>query len=206
MRVIAGSAKGRPLHAPRGQAVRPTSDKIKGSIYSMLESMLVARLPESEEGYAQAQIWEDKRVLDLYAGTGALAIEALSRGAAFASLVEASQAACRIIRRNLKETGLEAKAHLHCVTVQSALREDSVLRTEGSYDIITLDPPYADPALAGVVEAVAASALVHQNTLVVVEHSRRVALEDEYEGLARIRERTHGDTTVSIYVNQERTD
>ena len=112
MRVIAGSAKGRPLHAPRGKAVRPTSDKVKGAIFSMLEALLLARLPESAHGYAQEELWAGVRMLDLYAGSGALAIEALSRGAAWADLVETSHAACQVIRRNLAETGLAERARL----------------------------------------------------------------------------------------------
>jgi len=142
-------------------------------------------------------------VLDLYAGSGALAIEALSRGAAQADLVEASPAACRVIRRNLAETGLADRARLYCLTVQSALAGDSVLRKGSGYDIITLDPPYADPTITDVVRTLAGSGMLRAHALVVVEHSRRVPLAEEYGSLARIRDRTHGDTTVTVYENQE---
>lgn len=205
MRVIAGVAKGRPLHAPRGMSVRPTSDKVKGAIFSMLESLLLARLPESEQGYSLEEIWAGVRMLDLYAGTGALAIEALSRGAAAADLVEASPVACRVIRRNLSETGLAERARLFCLTVEAALGPDSPLRGSGGYAIIALDPPYADPSVGEIVRLLSSAGLVLPGGLVVVEHSRRVPLGEHYGTLALVRERTHGDTTVSLYRNQEET-
>ncbi len=205
MRVIAGVAKGRPLHAPRGTAVRPTSDKVKGAIFSMLESLLLARLPESDEGYALEEIWAGVRMLDLYAGTGALAIEALSRGAAGADLVEASPAACRVIRRNLAETGLAARARLYCISVQAALGQDSPLRGGNGYGIIALDPPYADSTVGDIVRLLSGCGMLQPAALVVVEHSRRVPLAQQYGTLALVRERTHGETTVSLYRNQEAT-
>lgn len=203
MRVIAGAAKGRALYAPRGMGTRPTADKIKGVIFSMVESVLMADLPDSEGGYTLADLWAGKRVLDLYAGSGALAIEALSRGAAWADLVESARQACHAIRRNLEATGLAGLAHLYCAPVQAMLGADSPLRSKGGYDIIALDPPYADPSIEQVVRQLGAGGLLGANALVIVEHSRRLALADEYPSLARIRQRTHGDTSVSIYRNVE---
>ncbi|MHB1005137.1 MAG: RsmD family RNA methyltransferase [Chloroflexota bacterium] len=203
MRVIAGTAKGRPLHAPHGAAVRPTSDKIKGAIFSMLESLLVSRLPRNEQGYSQEEVWAGVRVLDLYAGTGALSIEALSRGAAWADLVEANGSACKTIKRNLAETGLAERARLRPTTVQSVISSDSLVSEEAGYDIIALDPPYADPTVGVVVRTLGEGWLPRANALVVVEHSRRVELADEYGSLVRIRQRTHGDTSVSVYRKQE---
>jgi 16S rRNA (guanine966-N2)-methyltransferase len=169
----------------------------------MLESMLMARLPESEEGYAQDEVWEGIRVLDLYAGSGALAIEALSRGAAWADLVDNAPAACKVIRRNLDETGLGARTRLYCASVLGVLGADSVLPGKEGYDIIALDPPYADPSIEQVVRSVGDSGLLRAEGLVVVEHSRRLGLAAEYGSLVRVRERTHGDTSVSVYRNQE---
>ncbi|MCL4464522.1 MAG: RsmD family RNA methyltransferase [Chloroflexi bacterium] len=204
MRVIAGSAKGRPLHAPRGQAVRPTSDKIKGALFAMLESLLFARRP-AEEDDQPAGVWQGLRWLDLYAGSGALAIEALSRGAAGADIVEASRTACQVIKRNLAETGLQAEAHVHCQTVQVALAGESGLLSAEGYDIIALDPPYADPNVLAVLRKLADSRLLRRGGLLAVEHSRRVGLPDNVAGLARLRERVHGDTVISIYAAEEAT-
>ena len=205
MRVIAGEAKGRPLHAPRSSAVRPTSDKIKGALFSMLESLLYSRRSAGEAELGPSDVWDGLRWLDLYAGTGALAIEALSRGAAWADLVEGNPAACRVIRRNLAETGLAARAHLFCQTVQAALASDSVLLSRGGYDIIALDPPYDDPSVGSVLPLLSDSPLWRKGGLLAVEHSRRLPLAPEYGRLVLARDRTHGDTVLSVYVKQEAT-
>lgn len=203
MRVIAGSAKGRPLAAPRGRAVRPTSDKVKGAIFSMLESLLLSLRADEEPELLPAEVWRGLTILDLYAGTGALAIEALSRGAEWADLVDASQESCRVIKRNLATTGFAAKAHVYCMSAQRALDAQSGVIRQGGYDIIALDPPYADQAIAEVVRLVSESGAARTGTVVVVEHSKRVALEDQIALLKRVREKTHGDTTVSVYVQEE---
>lgn len=203
MRVIAGSAKGRPLRAPRGTQVRPTSDKVKGAIFSMLESILMARRASTDEEATQEDLWRGLRFLDLYAGSGALAIEALSRGADSADLVEANPAVCRLIRRNLEETGLASRATVHCLSVERALGPDSRLRGRGGYDIIALDPPYADPTIDAIARQTADSGLARGGGLVVVEHSRRVNLADRYGSLTSVRRRTHGDTSVTVYAMQE---
>jgi 16S rRNA (guanine966-N2)-methyltransferase len=202
VRVIAGAAKGRPLHAPRGMAVRPTSDKIKGALFSMLESLLVARHADGEQT-EPAEVWQGLSWLDLYAGSGALAIEALSRGAARADLVEANHSVCQVIKRNLIETGTKSAANVYCQTVRAALARESAIFGAGGYDIIALDPPYADPNLLAVLQTVAESGLLRAGGLLAVEHSRRVELPQGLGGLTRLRDRGHGDTVISIYAAQE---
>jgi len=179
VRVIAGEAKGHHLKAPRGLATRPTADKIRGAIFAMVESLLDL---------------EGARVLDLYAGSGALGIEALSRGAAWADLVEASAGCCRLIAENLAHTKLAELARVHCRPVEQAL-----WTFPGKYDLILLDPPYADPGLPGLLERLAGSALLQPGALVVAEHSKRTPLAASYGRLVRLKERRHGDTVVSIY-------
>src|SRR5215218_652296 len=102
MRVIAGSAGGRPLRAPKKAPIRPTSDRVKESLFSMLESLLAWGRPEAEVG--GEEVWSGLRVADLYAGSGALGIEALSRGARTATFLEASADAVAVIRENLRAT------------------------------------------------------------------------------------------------------
>ena len=126
MRVIAGSARGRPLRAPASQRTRPTADKIKGVIFSMLEAEAYRRgfqpEPDDEERegrFAAAVAWP--RVLELYAGSGALAIEALSRGAERADLVESESAARKVIAENLRRTGLDRRAAVHGTTSRAAV-------------------------------------------------------------------------------------
>lgn len=183
MRVIAGSAKGHHLKEPASAATRPTADKIKGALFAMLDSL-----------------WgvEDARVLDLYAGTGALAIEALSRGAAWADLVEENRAACTVIRENLARTRCADRAAVHCMTVRTALAAPHF--TQGrAYDIILLDPPYADPDIGHVMEMTASSGLIADDSVVVLEHARRFPVRACYGRLQVLKTRCHGDTCLSIF-------
>lgn len=200
MRVIAGEARGHTLRAPKGVATRPTADKIKGAIFSMIESAFL-RIGR-EEG------WEGCRVLDLFAGTGALGIEALSRGAEHADFVERVSTVCTFAEDNLRRTGLADRGSVHRLTVAAALERADVL--PGPYDVILIDAPYLDPGLHDVVETVMSGRLVFAKSLVVVEHAKRVTLAEEYGKLRRFRLRVHGDTAVSVFgpnaFDDERTD
>src|SRR6476620_2236622 len=120
MRVILGTARGRPLRA--APETRPTADLIKGAIFSMLEALAYKRgfEPDEDGNLAAALAWP--RVLDLFAGSGGLGIEALSRGAQFAEFVEQDRAAARIIEANLRATGLDDRARVHLAPVGAALR------------------------------------------------------------------------------------
>jgi|DewCreStandDraft_2_1066082.scaffolds.fasta_scaffold15563_2 16S rRNA (guanine966-N2)-methyltransferase len=194
MRVIAGQARGRPLRTLPGQVVRPTADKIRAAIFSMLESWLAATtgLPLDP-----TIIWQGRRVLDLYAGTGAVGIEALSRGAAWAEFVEANPAACRVLRQNLETVGFATRARLHCAPVQQVLGQPD--RLSGPYDVIFLDPPYGDPSLPVVLERIIRLGLLKPDGLLVIEHAREQPLPPRLDGLVCIRERRYGRTMVSIY-------
>ena len=126
MRVIAGSARGLRLAAPKDPRTRPISDKVKESLFGVIGSRVVGA-----------------RVLDLYAGSGAIGIEALSRGASLATFVERGRPTVAVIRENLERTGLAERAEIHAVSVESFLGR----ATEGSWDIAVLDPPYAERTL-----------------------------------------------------------
>jgi 16S rRNA (guanine966-N2)-methyltransferase len=179
MRVITGAAKGHKLKAPKGLSTRPMLDRVKESLFSVLE------------GYGPIR----GRVLDLYAGTGSLGIECLSRGAAWADFVEQSAHVCRIIRDNLEHTRLLD----HARVVQMPVARYLAARHEEKYAIIVMDPPYADPAIEDTIHAVAASDLLTSDGLLVVGHSPRVALADEYGPLRRLKFRRLGDSCFSIY-------
>lgn len=178
MRVIAGKAKGQRLRGPPSRAIRPTSDLVRGAIFSVLA----------------ARRADLSRVLDLYAGSGALGIEALSRGAGWCDLVERSPAACAIIRQNLAATGFADRAQVHCTTVERALR-----RLQGPYSLVLADPPYADAAAQAALEALAASNLVQEGTILVLEHSARQAAPARIGRWSLVDSRHHGDTAISIY-------
>ena len=178
MRVIAGRAKGRRLSGPRGRGTRPSSELVRGAIFSALAS-LGADL---------------SRVLDLYAGTGALGIEALSRGAEWCDFVEKDARACAAIRENLSRTGFAERAGVHCAPVERALD-----RLEGTYTLVLADPPYASEA-SGVLERLLASPQVEPGrTVLVLEHGAREEQPQQLGALSLASRRRHGDTAVSIY-------
>ena len=182
MRVIAGEAKGFRLKGPPSRGTRPMADKIKGALFSMLGSLGV----------------EPERVLDLYAGTGSLGIEALSRGAARAEFVEQNAAAAAVIRANLAHTRYDGAARVHQTPVASFLRQQRA-PDEAPYDLVIMDPPYADPEIVPTLERVGASPLVQSGTVVAVGHSPRVDLPARLGRLVRLRDRCHGDSCFSVY-------
>jgi len=182
MRVIAGKAKGHGLKSISGSGIRPTSDMLRGAIFSMLGSI--------------AGDWS--RVLDLYAGTGALGIEALSRGAERVDFVEKKPRLCALIKENLKRTGFAAQGTVYCMSVAKSL---SIL--EGEYGILLLDPPYADPNIADIAGKVASSHLAGKESTLVIEHSKRMPLEERYGDFCRIKHLHHGDSCVSVYQHAE---
>ncbi len=178
MRVIAGKAKGHQLKVPKTEAVRPATDLVRGAIFSILESL--------------ATDWS--RVLDLYSGSGALGIEALSRGAGSADFVDRQRRCCDIIRQNLIKTKLTSQSHVYCCSVAKAI---SFLK--GEYGIILLDPPYANTVIGEVITQLADSELVGKNTVVVVTHSPHLTLESKYSTLSLLKEHRHGDSCIAIY-------
>ncbi|MEI8306792.1 MAG: RsmD family RNA methyltransferase [Chloroflexales bacterium] len=180
MRVITGKAKGHTLKAPKGLGTRPMLDKVKGSLFSILE------------GYGPIR----GRVLDLYAGTGSLGIECLSRGASAADFVEQSAHVCAIISDNLRHTKFDAISKVHCMPVDRFLQGH---RGVGHYDIMVMDPPYADPQIVHTITTVAAVQVGHPGSLLIVGHSPRVTLEDRYPLLTRIKFRRLGDSCFSIF-------
>lgn len=178
MRIIAGKAKGHSLKCPRDPHIRPTADLVRGAIFSSLESLSVD--------------WS--HVLDLYAGSGALGIEALSRGAEEVDFVERDHRCCSIIKENLKHTGLGERSRIYCMEARKALRT-----LEKQYTLIFLDPPYSDRWGYTMVEEVADSSLAGRQTTIVMEHSEKLIPEETCGKFQMIRRLRHGDTCVSIY-------
>lgn len=134
------------------------------------------------------------RVLDLYAGSGALGIEALSRGAAWCDFVERDRAACDTIRENLAVAGFGERARVLCLPAERALE-----RLEGPYGLVLIDPPYEDDAALAIVKRLAASPLLGPGSTLVLEHSWRRVPPDEFDLFKLAVRRRHGDTAVSIY-------
>jgi 16S rRNA (guanine(966)-N(2))-methyltransferase RsmD len=180
MRVIAGELGGRRLQAPRGSSTRPTSDRVREALFAMLGVLAGAS------------------VLDLFAGSGALGIEALSRGAAEAVFVERSEPALRALGANLGALGLgKPQAQVRRAEALAALR--SARRRKETYDLIFIDPPYSKARDWGPELSVALPSLLKPAARVVVENDRRAPMELE---LALERERRYGDTSIRIYLPQ----
>ncbi len=178
MRVIAGKAKGHLLKVPKGTPTRPATDLVRGAIFSILENIV--------------HDWE--LVLDLFSGSGALGIEALSRGANWVDFVDRERRCCDIIRQNLEKTGFTTKAHVYCCDVAKAI---SFLEKE--YSIILMDPPYSDSSIGKLITKLATSRLVGIDSIVVTTHSPRLPLAQAYDTLSLIKERRHGDSCISLY-------
>lgn len=178
LRVIAGRFRGRALKAPAGLATRPTAARVRESLFGILGPL------------------DGARVLDLYAGSGALAIEALSRGAAYAVLVERDRQALTAIRNNLDALSLSTEARLLSVPVERAL---PALSAEAPFDLVLCDPPWAvgERALP-VLGKLAHSGKLAQDARVVVEHPSRETPEPP-DGLVLTDERAFGDTGLSFF-------
>lgn len=175
MRVVAGTARGRRLLAPPGARTRPTSDKVRGAIFNLL-----------------GQFFDGGTVLDLYAGSGALALEALSRGCQRAVCVERDRGAAAVIRRNAAACGFADRVEVREEPVERALGR----LPAATFQLAFLDPPYA----TGPEEALAAlPRLLAPGAAVVAEHDARRPPADRHGALSRVDEREYGDTGISIY-------
>lgn len=174
MRVVAGSAGGLELVAPRGRGTRPITDRVKETLFAILGERVI-----------------DARIVDLYAGSGAIGIEALSRGASHATFVERSREATAVIGRNLERTRLDALATVVCADVDRFLSAPG----GGPYDIATLDPPYDDRAIVAPLRALVPH-LAPRATVVVKHHWR--SEQPHVDGLSVTRQRRFGETMLTF--------
>lgn len=178
MRISGGEDRGRRLRSAKSASLRPTSERVRGALFSIVGAGAV----------------EGARVLDLYAGTGVLGIEALSRGASWADFVEVHAGRCRDIKASLAELGFADRARVHRGEVERAL--DSL---EGGYGLVLADPPYDDEPWEGLMGRLEVRQLLDEGGLLVAEHHHKSELDDRYGGLVRQTERRYGDTSLSIY-------
>jgi 16S rRNA (guanine966-N2)-methyltransferase len=177
MRIVGGSARGRRLKRPPA-GVRPTADLVREAIFDVLEAQQV----------------DLSRVLDVYAGSGALGIEALSRGDGRCDFFDREAANARVIRENLAAAGLQDRG-----TVYRLAAERAPERLQGPYSLVLADPPYYDEAALETVDQIARSGLVGPDTTLVLEHSARGEPPQELGPLPLAWSRRYGDTQVSIY-------
>ncbi len=188
MRVIAGIYRGRPLQAPRGTATRPTSDRLRETLFNVLAPRI-----------------EGARVADLFAGTGAVGIEALSRGAAHVTFVESAAPAVAALRQNLTKFGIDTAFQLDQRNVPASLRLLS--KRNPQFTLVYLDPPWEETTAYTQTMTLLgqpASTLLATDALVIAEHARRMphALTEAYGTLERYRVLEQGDAALSFYRRQ----
>lgn len=184
MRVITGRAKGRRLKAPKGKNTRPTTDRVKESLFCLLGPRV-----------------QGVRFLDLFAGSGAIGIEALSRGASEAIFIDSDIKSVEIIKDNLRTTDLHSEAKVFCIDIFKGL---SVLaRKEERFQMIFLDPPYEKGFEDKILEFIAQSKILDSKGLVVVESSKRTELAEDYSELVMVRQETYGDSKINFFERKE---
>jgi len=180
MRVIAGQAKGRPLKSVPGDTTRPTTDKVKEALFSMI-----------------GPYFDGERVLDLFAGTGGLGIEALSRGAGSAVFVDANARSVEVVRRNLETVGMSERAEVYR---NDAVRAIKALGRKGApFDLIFLDPPYAMEAADRLLGELAERGLAADGAVAVLEHAASRTYPERFSGYGLIKRAVYGEAALSIY-------
>ncbi|MBM3932754.1 MAG: 16S rRNA (guanine(966)-N(2))-methyltransferase RsmD [SAR202 cluster bacterium] len=177
-RISGGNEKGRKLRVSKSDGLRPTSERVRAAVFSIVGNGAV----------------EGKRVLDLYAGTGALGIEALSRGAAQADFVESHAGRCEALSQSLRDLRLADRAKVH-----KAKAERAVESLEGKYGLVFADPPYELDPWEAVLGSLGSGRLLDDDAIVVAEHRHNRELAERYGRLTRTTSRRYGDTSVSIY-------
>ncbi|MBQ3355820.1 MAG: 16S rRNA (guanine(966)-N(2))-methyltransferase RsmD [Oscillospiraceae bacterium] len=182
MRVITGSARGTNLKAPDGLATRPTADRVKQALFNIIQYEIAGS------------------VLDLFAGSGQLGIEALSRGAAHAVFIDERTDAIRVIRENLRRTHLEEKAEVICSDYLSYLS-----RCRKRFRLIFLDPPYAEKSLENAIKRISEIDILAEGGIIIAERPLGKPLNDKFPGLVRSKDYNYGKTTITLFRRAEDT-
>ncbi len=177
MRVITGKARGVVLKTPEGMQTRPTADRVKEALFSILQF----DVPNCD-------------VLDLFAGTGQLGIEALSRGAKSAVFVDMGEAACKLVKENLRRTKLEEQAQVVKSDYLSFLRS-----TKRQFDIILLDPPYAEVFLENALNCISEIDILRDNGIIVTERPLEKPLSCDFSGFTRSKDYKYGKTLITLF-------
>ncbi|MBQ9839109.1 MAG: 16S rRNA (guanine(966)-N(2))-methyltransferase RsmD [Oscillospiraceae bacterium] len=181
MRVITGKARGVALKTPQGLLTRPTADKVKEAMFSIIQFDIPGA-----------------RVLDLFGGTGQLGIEALSRGAESAVFVDSREDACRLIRENLQRTKLETQARVIRADYMQYLKN-----CKEKFQIVFLDPPYAEVFLENALKMITEIDILQSGGIIVAERPIEKELPFEFEGYSRSRDYKYGKTLLTIYRKEQ---
>lgn len=179
MRVISGVAKGKKLKSPKGK-IRPLSDQAKEALFNILQNKVI-----------------DCYFLDLFAGTGSVGIEALSRGATLSIFVELDKKAVQVIRENLQNCGFTDRAEVYALDVIRAIK--ILKRKQAKFDIIFMGAPYGSPNLEKTLHELSDGALLKGKGIVVAEHRKQHRLEESYGSLKKLRDARYGETVLTFY-------
>ncbi len=180
MRIIAGRFKGKRLLGPSGDGIRPTPNKVKEALFSIIGSHIT-----------------DARVADLYAGTGAIGIEALSRGAHHVSFIDSNQKALALLQKNLDLCQLTSQVSIHRTAVERFLHQGA--QPHFTYDVLFADPPYSLDVSTELLPSIASSDTIHAQSLVILEHSSKAVIPQSLAPLTLHRQYRYGDTTLSVF-------
>ena len=180
MRVISGEAKGRPLKAVPGNTTRPTTDKVKEALFSII-----------------GPYFDGETALDLFAGTGGLGIEALSRGAGRCIFIDANPRSVEVVRRNLEAAGLSDRAEVYRNDARKAIK--LLEKRDVRFDLLFLDPPYAMKDCDELLTDLASRGMVAEGAVAVVEHESGFDYGERFGEYTRRRHATYGETALSIY-------
>ncbi|MCU9533444.1 16S rRNA (guanine(966)-N(2))-methyltransferase RsmD [Streptococcus sp. CSL10205-OR2] len=178
MKVIAGQFRGRPLITLDGKTTRPTSDKVKGAIFSMI-----------------GPFFDGGRALDLFSGSGSLGIEAVSRGMSEAVLVEKDYRAQKVIAENIKMTKTKNQLKLLKMDAKKALAQ-----LDGQFDLVLLDPPYAKEEIVKTISQLEELGLLSKDVMIVCETDKTVSLPEEVSDFGIWKQKTYGISKVTVYV------
>ncbi len=180
MRIVAGVSKGRRLVSPKDNRIRPTSDRVKEAVFNII-------------GFNVA----NSHVLDLFAGTGSLGLEALSRGAEFATFVDNNAKSIEILKQNIRLLGFEERSEVFMINASDAVTEFG--RSNRTFDIIFIDPPYMENLYEITLSSIARYGIIKKRGLVIVEHLSAFCFSEMSHELTLIKNKRYGSTSISIF-------
>jgi len=183
LRIISGSARGRRLLSPKNSLIRPTADRVKESLFNILNGLIAC--------------YDSCRTLDIFAGTGNLGIEALSRGAAYAFFIDNHKESVALVIKNLRMLGFDDRGRVIEREALSALR--SLDKMKAPFQLVFIDPPYRQGLAERVMQFLATSALIDGNSLVIVEISSNELLPTAFDNLREFDRRVYGDTAIVFF-------
>lgn len=184
MRVISGKARGLKLNTPKNEDVRPTTDRVKESLFNIINGYII-----------------DGEILDLFAGTGSLGIECLSRGANKCVFVDVSKTSIDIVKSNIKKARVEDNAEILNIDYKSAI--DKVKNKTYKFDIIFMDPPYYENMFIDALKKIDGSDILKDDGIIVVEHDTKQEFPESIGNLIKDRSKKYGNTTLTFYCMED---